>query len=336
MKNMINSYKTFFLSGIFLFLALQVQAQMPFEEWVNLARTNLATASVSSVNGNRSALNRYYGAANLFDGGNNPINHINYDYWLSEADPKPHWVEVVFSKIVDIHALKIEVRETLQPTSFQMVVVIEGFVQNNGEPLGPFKLSENSAYYALPEPLEKVKQIRLLFDAPQNISLAEIEILGKTKSSYKKVDRPHVEDDGKLRPEAGPPPAEIDTLLNHYFQAISGKGNHSWRKLNSLCEPDAQFLVVGIDKKGKNTYHPMSLKQFKKHMSPYIDKEGFFQLDFDRNIQFYYRIAQVWSQFESRNGPNGPPIDKGTISFQLVEVKGKWKIGSVMWNSKPQ
>lgn len=330
------SQRTYPLLAIFLFLAVHAQAQMPFEEWVNLARTNLATASVSSVNGNRSTLNRYYGAANLFDGGNNPINHINYDYWLSDAEPKPHWVEVVFSKAVDIHALKIEVGETQKPTSFQMVVVIEGLAQDNEEPLGPFNLSENSAYYALPKPLEQVTKIRLLFDAPQGISIAEIEILGKTKASYQKVDRPHVEDDGKLRPEAGPPPAEIDTLINHYFRAISGNGSHNWQELNSLCEADVQFLVIGINEKGKHTQQPMSLKQFKKYMSPYIDKDGFFQIDFNRQIRFYYGIAQVWSEFESRHEPNGPPIDRGMISFQLAEVKGKWKIGRVMWNSKPR
>ena len=318
-----------------LSLSVSLQAQMPFEEWVNLARTSLATASVSSVNGNRSALNRYYGAANLFDGGSNPINHLNYDYWLSDVEPKPHWVEVVFSKKVDIHALKIEVGETLQPTSFQMEVVIEGLVQNNGKPFGPFKISENSAYYALPEPLENVKQIRLLFDAPQNISIAEIELLGKTKASFKKVDRPHVEDDGKLRPEAGPSPAEVDSVLNHYFRAISGKGSHNWRELNSICGANAQFFVVGFNEDGKYTYNPMSLKQFKKHVSSYIDKEGFFQMDFNRTTHFYYRIAQVWSEFESRHEPDGPPIDRGAISFQLVKVKDKWKIGSVMWNSEP-
>jgi hypothetical protein len=242
-------------------------------------------------------------------------------------------VEVTFSKVVDIHALKIQVGKSREPVSFQMIVGREGFTQKNEEPLGPFNLSQNSAYYALPEPLEQVNRIRLLFDSEEGISISEIEILGKTKASFKEVDRPYVEDDGKLRPEAGPPPAEIDSLLNAYFRAVSDSGNHSWKLLNSICESNTQFLVMGINEKGKNKYHPMSLKAYKKHMGPYLEKHGFYQTDKHRQPQFYYHIAHVWSEFESRNTPGGPVIDRGRISFQLIQVKGKWKIGGVMWNS---
>lgn len=334
---MIDSVKAYCLLAIFLFLCLfQTKAQMPFEEWVNLARTNLATASVSSVNGDRSALNRYYGAANLFDGGSNPIQHINYDYWLSDAMPNPHWVELAFEKAVEIHALKIEVRERLRPLSFQMLVVKEEDASSQEELLGPILIAEKSAYYALPQPLGQVRKIRLLFEGTGEVSVAEIELLGKTEAAFQKTDGPHIEDDGKLRPEAGPPPAEIDSVLNRYFRAISGQGAHSWRALHALCEADVQFLVMGIDKKGENVYHRMSLKQYKKHIGAYMEQNGFFQIDFNRRTQFYYRIAQVWSEFESRNMPDGPAIDRGRISFQLVEKRGEWKIASVMWNSKPE
>lgn len=323
------------LAPFLLMLPLLSMAQLPFQEWTNLARTSLATASVSGVNGNRSALNHYYGAANLFDGGQNVYNNINYDYWLSEAGPGPHWVQLDFLEGVDVYALKIKLSENLKPQSFSMKIIAEGWVQNNGEAIGPFTLSEHSAYYAFPEVLQDLKQIRLTFEATEGVSITEIEVLGKTQAEFREVERPYVADDGKYRPEANPPPAGIDKIINAYFNAVSGSGKHSWKALRAICEPDIQFLVVGINENGENRYHPMPLKQFEKHMGSYIKKYGFFQSDQSRQINHYQLIATAWSDFESRNAPEGEVIDQGTISFQLIQVKGQWKIGSVMWNSKP-
>ncbi len=322
---------------VFLFFLFPfcLMAQLPFQEWINLARTDLATASVSSVNGDRGALNRYYGAANLFDGGINLINQINYDYWLSEEMAGPHTVELSFSAPVDVYALMIELRKEGRPLSFSMAFQFDGEKDFQPQPLGPISLAESKAVYAFPETFFHIRKIRFLFDAPAGISIAEIAVLGKTNAEYAEVVRPFVEDDGKLRPEAQAYEVEIDSLLDQYFHAVSGRGKVNWDLLESLCVPNVQFLVMGINKQGENIYHPGSLEEFTEHMTPYIKKHGFFQRDAHRQIEQYYRIAHVWSHFESRNKPKGEVIDQGRISFQLVRIEGEWKIGSVMWNSRP-
>ena len=47
----------------------------------------------SGVNGGRPLDNDFYGVLNLFDGGQNIINNINYDYWLPGTPSQP-WVYV--------------------------------------------------------------------------------------------------------------------------------------------------------------------------------------------------------------------------------------------------
>lgn len=129
-------------------------------------------------------------------------------------------------------------------------------------------------------------------------------------------------------------PEAIDTLIDQYFTAVSGKGKKDWSKLKEITLASVQFNVVGINADGTNNFHPMTLDKFIDHMTPYIEKNGFYQKGFTTQVDYYNKIAQVWCGFESRNEPGSNAIDKGIITFQIVLTNGKWKIASVMWNSE--
>lgn len=74
---------------------------------VNLGRTSLARVSASSVNGDRSLANEYYGVLNAFDDGTNWVGSINYTYWLSGGEERPH-IEVVFDHLVSVTSIVVE------------------------------------------------------------------------------------------------------------------------------------------------------------------------------------------------------------------------------------
>lgn len=79
------------------------------DERVNLGRTSLASVVASSVNGDRSMDNRFYGILKAFDDGGKPEdNGITYSNWLAQAGDTRPWVEVRFDEPVMVQSLVIE------------------------------------------------------------------------------------------------------------------------------------------------------------------------------------------------------------------------------------
>jgi len=124
---------------------------------INLARTNLASVSVSSVNGGRAQTNRYYGVLNLFDGGENWHNGINYTTWLSNGEPQPR-VEIRFAEPVTVRSVEVEGGRAFRT---------ELFMKKGGQVdrLDPGR----------PQP--GVVRVRLTFPGP-NVSVHEVRVMG--------------------------------------------------------------------------------------------------------------------------------------------------------------
>ena len=56
--------------------------------------------------------------------------------------------------------------------------------------------------------------------------------------------------------------------------------------------------VVGINADGTNNFHPMNLNKFIDHMSPYIEKQGFYQKGFTTQVDDYNKIAEEFEGLE--------------------------------------
>jgi len=127
---------------------------------INLARTSLASVSVSSVNGGRSLANTFYGVLNLFDDGTNWHNGINYTSWLSSGEPEP-WVDVHFDEPVVVHAVEVDGGPTYR---------VRLFYAGGGEETADLRT-----------PKAGVRAVRIAFDAGErggNVQVREIRVLG--------------------------------------------------------------------------------------------------------------------------------------------------------------
>lgn len=132
-------------------------------------------------------------------------------------------------------------------------------------------------------------------------------------------------------------PLAIDSLIAIFYRALSGKGRKNWSPLREICLPTAQFNAMGINLEGRNEWYPnQNLDSYLHHLAPYAEANGFYQTERYREVQYFNKIAQVWSAYESRNTPDGEIIDRGMYSFQLVEMEGSWKIANVLWNSETE
>lgn len=131
-------------------------------------------------------------------------------------------------------------------------------------------------------------------------------------------------------------PAAIDSLIDAYYRAVSGKGEMDWAPLRAICLENAQLNAMGINEEGENQYYPTTLESYIEHLGPFIEENGFYQKEVFRKIDYYNRIAHAWSVFESYYEPGGELIDRGIFSFQLAELDGQWKIVNVLWNSETE
>jgi hypothetical protein len=130
-------------------------------------------------------------------------------------------------------------------------------------------------------------------------------------------------------------PEAIGNVTSAYYRIISGPpGGRDWEQFRVLFLETARFDAVGVNEEGRNEFHPQSREEYVKHLGEYLRKYGFYQSEVKRTVTCYSRIAHVLSTYESRNNGKGEVIDRGLMSFQLINAGGRWRIAHVMWNSE--
>lgn len=158
------------------------------QELVNLAKLNDTFVDASSVNGGRPLDNVFYGALNLFDGGDNVVNNINYAYWMSDTATR-HWVKLRFEAPVEIRSILLELNAaepvggdgkllSRRPEGFALDVTRLTDDSEIVEKLPSVKIDGFRVIYPLKEPLTDVSELQVVFPGPSMIEVAELEVLG--------------------------------------------------------------------------------------------------------------------------------------------------------------
>jgi len=172
---------------------------------VNLGMLEGTKISASSVNGNREIDNPYYGAFNLFDGGENRINNLNYTSWLTDSEPR-HWVKLQFDSPMEVDSImlelpgKAEVMESNpmptpvpmqkacscktslaaspRPTEFAVDLTTEHYGTIFTRKLPSIEVTGFRLYYPLKEPVQNVTEVSVVFPGPSILEVLELEVMG--------------------------------------------------------------------------------------------------------------------------------------------------------------
>lgn len=129
--------------------------------------------------------------------------------------------------------------------------------------------------------------------------------------------------------------ATADDVIDAYFRLVSGPPeSRDWARFDRLSLPTAQFNAVGINARGQSAFYPQTREEYVAHLATYLKSHGFYQREVSRRKEQYGRMAHVLSAYESRNEEGGTLIDRGLISFQLVQKEGRWWIVNVLWHSE--
>ena len=172
---------------------------------VNLGMLNGTKISASSVNGAREVDDQYYGAFNLFDGGENRINKLNYTTWLTDNESR-HWVKLQFEAPVEVDSIMLELpgREpfsfanpTPSPTPLAPAAAcvantvtrprpaefaVDVTTQKNGttfvRKMPSIEATGFRLYYPLEKPVQNVTDVTIVFPGPSTLEVSELEVMG--------------------------------------------------------------------------------------------------------------------------------------------------------------
>ena len=173
-------------------LALPTVSQT--SEPVNVAKLSDTVVDASSVNAGRELDNVFYGVLNLFDGGENFVNNINYTYWLSDSATR-HWVKLRFKEPLDVYQIIVEFNtaqhspsdsrgRSLRPEGFAVDVASLIDHREQIEKLPAVNVDSFRVIYPLNEVLSNVVELMLVFPGPSMIEVAEIDVRGVPYIGY--------------------------------------------------------------------------------------------------------------------------------------------------------
>jgi hypothetical protein len=81
-------------------------------------------------------------------------------------------------------------------------------------------------------------------------------------------------------------------------------------------------------KDGSKQLQYMTLKKYHEMSDASLAKNGFSEKEIARKVESFGHIYHVWSTYESRNTPDGPIIERGINSIELIfDGKRFWIIG---------
>ena len=125
----------------------------------------------------------------------------------------------------------------------------------------------------------------------------------------------------------------IAELVRATYRAISGRAGErrDWELFRSCYVADARIAPFHIGGDGAVRFDIMSPDDYIASRDPLLIANDFFEVETQHDCRIEGRIAHVYSHYEARREPSGPPFASGVNSIELVKTADGWKIVFETW-----
>src|SRR4029077_6288256 len=123
--------------------------------------------------------NRFYGARNAFDDGQNVANGIRYSSWLSGK--KADWIRIRLAQDTGTHTvgeMTVRAEDPEYPADTMQITI--GFEDRTQQQFASVRMTPPLTTYSLPAPANNVSFLRLVLEAVKAIfKIDEIQVLAQ-------------------------------------------------------------------------------------------------------------------------------------------------------------
>jgi hypothetical protein len=127
----------------------------------------------------------------------------------------------------------------------------------------------------------------------------------------------------------------IESVVKALYDVISGDAGtpRDWDRFKNLFTNDAKLIPTFQDKEGKIGYRTMTPADYVQMFSSRITT-GFHEKEVSRVIEEFANVAHVFSTYETREKSDGPVVQRGINSIQLLKSNNRYYVVNVFWSAE--
>ena len=128
-----------------------------------------------------------------------------------------------------------------------------------------------------------------------------------------------------------------EAIVAAVYDVISGPASkkRNWDRMRTLFVPDARMIPTAKRPSGESTRRVLTVEEYIANSGPFLEKDGFFEMEIGKKTEQFGNIVHVFSTYESkRTLTDEKPFMRGINSFQLWYDGKRWWVITILWQSE--
>ena len=128
-----------------------------------------------------------------------------------------------------------------------------------------------------------------------------------------------------------------EAIVAAVYDVISGPAGkkRNWDRMRTLFVPDARMIPTAKRPSGESTRRVLTVEEYIANSGPFLEKDGFFEMEIGKKTEQFGNIVHVFSTYESkRTLADEKPFMRGINSFQLWYDGKRWWVITILWQSE--
>jgi hypothetical protein len=130
-----------------------------------------------------------------------------------------------------------------------------------------------------------------------------------------------------------------EAIVAAVYDVISGPAGQkrNWDRMRTLFASDARMIPTGKRATGESTRRVLTVEEYITGSGPFLEKDGFFEMEIGKKTEQYGNIVHVFSTYESKRRLNDEkPFMRGINSIQLWYDGKRWWVITIFWQSESE
>ena len=124
----------------------------------------------------------------------------------------------------------------------------------------------------------------------------------------------------------------VESITTALYAVISGDAGakRDWERFKNLFTADARLIPTFKNKEGKAAYRAMTPVEYEQMFTTRVTT-GFFETELKRTVEEFGTITHVFSTYETKEKMDGPVMQRGINSIQLLKSDDRYYIMNIFW-----